>query len=724
MALRRIPLTGGDYQAKWLGANAQRCLNYYAERNPEDAPFPYTYYQRPGLTQVSAPPSAGYGRMLYTDSTGQLWGVVGSTLYAISSSFLWTAVQTLTTGGPTPTSMADNGLVAIIVDGTINAYAVTLGTTTAALINAGNTGAFYAANRVDYVDTYFLFNRTGTAQFFISLSEVTLTMLTGGPYVTGTITGAGSGYTNGTYYAIPLTGGSGSGATANLTVAGTNVTNVYLVTGGASYRVGDVLSATVTGAIQSGSITATGTNCTDNTYTNVALVGGTGTGATATIVCSGGAVTTVTLTNSGLGYTAGDVLQVNAQVLGNLSSGFQWTVSAVSAAGTGFAFTVTAVGSSAFDALDIAAKTGWPDPLSTGPVVMHRELWLVGTKTTEVWYNSGAADFTFQALPGVFIEHGCIAPWSVAVQDVIIYWLSQDKQGRAIVVKGANYAAARISTHALETALQSYSTISDAVGYTWQIEGHVFYSLNFPTANATWVWDEAEQLWHEECWLDGNGNENRHRGNCYANAYGQSFCLDWQTGALYSMGGSVYTDAGAPVKYLRSFPHLQADGKRMFHSEFMLDLQAGAVATEPTTGPPRIPLPMTFVGSNGLPITWTGTTTGLSVIELEQGGYLANSNGEPIYALPAPAGPVTPLIWIADSPAPYEPQVSISWSDNRGVSYGQAVQRGVGATGQFGRYANVWRCGYARDRVYQVEHSINAPVAIQGAYISTKDATS
>jgi len=62
----------------------------------------------------------------------------------------------------------------------------------------------------------------------------------------GTVT-AGSGYTNGTYYNVTLTGGSGTGATATIVVSGGGVTSVALTNGGASYVVGDVLSASVVG---------------------------------------------------------------------------------------------------------------------------------------------------------------------------------------------------------------------------------------------------------------------------------------------------------------------------------------------------------------------------------------------------------------------------------------------------------------------------------------------
>jgi hypothetical protein len=61
----------------------------------------------------------------------------------------------------------------------------------------------------------------------------------------GTITG-GSLYTNGTYSNVPLTGGSGSGATANITISGQTVTSVSIKNSGNFYVVGDSLSCSNT----------------------------------------------------------------------------------------------------------------------------------------------------------------------------------------------------------------------------------------------------------------------------------------------------------------------------------------------------------------------------------------------------------------------------------------------------------------------------------------------
>jgi hypothetical protein len=76
-----------------------------------------------------------------------------------------------------------------------------------------------------------------TGNFYVKFSSV-------GPIATfGAIT-AGTLYTPGAYAGVALTGGTGSGATADITVGGGGgVTVVTLVNAGTGYTVGDVLSA-------------------------------------------------------------------------------------------------------------------------------------------------------------------------------------------------------------------------------------------------------------------------------------------------------------------------------------------------------------------------------------------------------------------------------------------------------------------------------------------------
>ena len=80
------------------------------------------------------------------------------------------------------------------------------------------------------------------------------------------VTNTGFGYTNGFYTNVPLNGGSGSGFTADITVAGQIVTNVVITDGGNFYIAEDVL--TVTNSYLGGS--GSGFQLTVNTVNNTA----------------------------------------------------------------------------------------------------------------------------------------------------------------------------------------------------------------------------------------------------------------------------------------------------------------------------------------------------------------------------------------------------------------------------------------------------------------------
>jgi hypothetical protein len=233
-----------------------------------------------------------------------------------------------------------------------------------------------------------------------------------------------------------------------------------------------------------------------------------------------------------------------------------------------------------FNALNFANKVSFSDLLAT-LIVAKREIWLIGTETTEVWYNTGGAagvtaTIPFESMPGVFVDRGCCAPYSVASSDNAVYWLAADRYGQGIVIQGAGYQATRVSTYAIEAEFSTYPTLADAVGYTYQLSGHVYYVLNFPAADKTWAYDVTTKLWHELVWLDVNGAEHRHRANCAAAAYGVVACGDWQSGNLYALDPAAFTDNGAPIKRLRSFPHMVAEGKRVFYRQFLADLAGGA----------------------------------------------------------------------------------------------------------------------------------------------------
>ena len=228
------------------------------------------------------------------------------------------------------------------------------------------------------------------------------------------------------------------------------------------------------------------------------------------------------------------------------------------------------------DPLAFAAAESSPDNM-VALVVNNREVWMFGTGTTEVWYDAATIPFPLAPIQGAYNEIGCVAPFSITKLDNSIFWLGADPRGYGIVYRNQGYTGKRVSTHAVEYAIQQYGDISDAQAYTYQEEGHAFYVLNFPTANATWVYDVATGAWHERAsW--NNGAFMRHRGQCQMNFNSQTIVGDFENGNIYALDLNVYSDNGDIQKWVRSWRPLspnQNNLKRTAQHTLQLDCQSG-----------------------------------------------------------------------------------------------------------------------------------------------------
>jgi len=233
-----------------------------------------------------------------------------------------------------------------------------------------------------------------------------------------------------------------------------------------------------------------------------------------------------------------------------------------------------------FDATNVFSAEGSPDNL-VSLIVDHGELWLLGENSVEVWYQSGS-DQIFDRIQGAFNELGCAATFSVAKMDNGLFWLGADARGRGMVYRANGYRGERISTHAIEYAIAQYGNISDAIAYTYQQEGHSFYVLTFPSANATWVFDVATGAWHERAGWE-NSEFVRHRSNCQLAFNSEVIVGDYQNGNLYAFDLDVYDDNGDIQRWLRSWraiPTGQNDLKRTAHHSLQLDCESGVGLTD------------------------------------------------------------------------------------------------------------------------------------------------
>ena len=248
-------------------------------------------------------------------------------------------------------------------------------------------------------------------------------------------------------------------------------------------------------------------------------------------------------------------------------------------------------------------KDGSPDNL-VSIIIDHRQIFLLGENTSEVWVDvgntiNGLTTFPFGRVSGTSMQHGVAAAFSVARFAEQFMFVSQDTRGQAIIGAVNGYSFQRLSTHAVEQTLIGIN-LSDAIAYTYQIEGHEFYVVTFPSIDLTWVYDLVTQMWHK--WLSWESDSfHRHRSNCAAFFNGMNLVGDYQNGIVYQLQNNVYTDNGNTIKRVRRAPHLVADLQRQYFSELQIQFQPGVGLNDGQGSDPQVMLKWSSDGGS----TWS-----------------------------------------------------------------------------------------------------------------------
>lgn len=231
--------------------------------------------------------------------------------------------------------------------------------------------------------------------------------------------------------------------------------------------------------------------------------------------------------------------------------------------------------------------------------VNNKEVWLVGTLTTEVWVHTGAPEpaFPFSPIDSVFIEKGTGAPFSLIKLDTQLVWLAQDKLGGGMIVATNGYNLDPLSTQGLEQAIQKYRIVADAEGWSYQQDGRTFYLLVFPSEGRAWVYDKSTREWHERAEFPTNATDWRtYRPRAHAYAFsglraGVHLVVDRQSGGIYEMSLEVGTDMdGQPISRLRRAPHITNNGKEVTHDELEIVFDTGPKHVATTTLQPMMML--------------------------------------------------------------------------------------------------------------------------------------
>lgn len=218
---------------------------------------------------------------------------------------------------------------------------------------------------------------------------------------------------------------------------------------------------------------------------------------------------------------------------------------------------------------------GSPDHIEAIETIGN-ELWIIGSQTSEVFYDNGASIGDFQRIHGAFMNIGTSAKYSVKNNGSTLFWLGSNAQGRGQVWMAKGYQPTKISTNSIDYMIEVIPKIDDAVGFCYTQNGHEFYMLSFPSGDITLCFDIATQEWHQRSYYNAvKGKHERHKVQvgCYFN--GKNYVGDYDSGNICEFDLETYTDNGDIIRRVRTGPHIHSDRKRLFFKEFEIDIERG-----------------------------------------------------------------------------------------------------------------------------------------------------
>jgi hypothetical protein len=275
----------------------------------------------------------------------------------------------------------------------------------------------------------------------------------------------------------------------------------------------------------------------------------------------------------------------------------------VSVADTGKIQICTLYDGTAWDAADYAVAEAFPDDLVT-IIATQSNIWLLGKLSGEIYYNSGNVDFPLARVPGAVVNIGCSAIGSAVLINEKVYWLTN----KSTVVRSLGYGFETVSLPGINYQLSTYTTVSDAIGFTYILEGRSFYVLTFPTENKTWVLDIESGQWHEWQSLTGS-TAGKFRGNTSVVFNNAMLIGDCATGKIYTLSMDTYTDAGVNIRRIRKTQVLNKEVVNVIHKKIEVEFEAGVgldVAPEVDGYDPQVTLKWSDDGGE----TWS---SGMSI---------------------------------------------------------------------------------------------------------------
>jgi len=180
-------------------------------------------------------------------------------------------------------------------------------------------------------------------------------------------------------------------------------------------------------------------------------------------------------------------------------------------------------------------------------VVLNRQLWIIGTKASEVWYDQGNQLFPYVRDNSVSIDYGAVSTSSIAKGFNKLVWLGKNEKSQNVIVFTEGGPPIELSPEGLDYVLNTVSYPESSYGFIYQQDGHIFYQITFNKDNFTIVYDFTSGEWHRA--TDEKLNHHIAKDIVFFN--GKTYFISFNDSALYEMSSDITTYDGEEIPRIR-----------------------------------------------------------------------------------------------------------------------------------------------------------------------------
>ncbi len=263
-------------------------------------------------------------------------------------------------------------------------------------------------------------------------------------------------------------------------------------------------------------------------------------------------------TETGLGFLPGMIAYLNARMVCNVLNSNQIR------------------GSELNDARTFPGdQLGITDTETRGIISFKTMLFVFGKDKTTIFHDTNGFPFPFTPDTTRAFQYGASSAASIAVGMNLFCWVGVTKFSTPVVLASSGGNPMVISNDAIDSVLDDLTKVQNNKGFIYQLDGHIFYQINFLSDNISLLYDFNTKKWYRVS--DKNLNGHPVQGAVIYEEENRLLAITSTDGNIHDFNLKIYTNDGAIIPRIVGTKNYSLDERPIICSEIDIQMEQGTV---------------------------------------------------------------------------------------------------------------------------------------------------